>query len=209
MNSDSEKETNYMENNDNDEFNVNKDHSNNIYSSNNKNNIPIKDLTNKTEKQSNNDHVKSVVFENNTDNNYEFLINNNIDKYIKKNKIKRILYKCINLRKKEKYYHNTRHHSFCNSTIEYIYPKQNVKSGYFLKIDHSIDCYNLDKKFEIKSTTDNSHVNTEDKHNFILKCENIMNNSTIFDRRLFKEEFLKEYNNNKYNFEVSKSFFQI
>ena len=84
MNSDSEKETNYMENNDNDEFNVNKDNSNNIYSSNNKNNIPIKDLTYKTEKESNNDHVKSVVFENNTDNNFEFLINNNIDKYIKR-----------------------------------------------------------------------------------------------------------------------------
>ena len=36
-----------------------------------------------------------------------------------------------------------------------------------------------------------------------------MNNSTILVRRLFKDEFLKEYNNNKYNFEINENYFQI
>ena len=30
--------------------------------------------------------------------------------------------------------------SFCNATIEYVYPNKNTKSGYFLKEDHLQEC---------------------------------------------------------------------
>ena len=58
MNSDAEKDTNYLENNDIKEFNVNKNDSNIIYSSNNKNNILINDDINKNEEESNKDNKK-------------------------------------------------------------------------------------------------------------------------------------------------------
>ena len=48
----------------------------------------------------------------------------------------------------------------------------------------------------------------EDKLDFIAKCENIMNSSTIYDRHLFKESFKKLYNdpNIKYNFPLGNNF---
>ena len=48
----------------------------------------------------------------------------------------------------------------------------------------------------------------EDKLDFIAKCENIMNNSSIYDRHLFKESFKKLYNdpNIKYNFLLENNF---
>ena len=62
-----------------------------------------------------------------------------INKYNKKRKIKKIIYKCINLRKDERIRISSNLPLFCNSTIEYIEPEQNVKSGYFLKIAHKKD----------------------------------------------------------------------
>ena len=54
---------------------------------------------------------------------------------------------------------------------------------------------------------DNLKIN-EDKLDFIAKCENIMNSSTINDRHLFKEAFKKLYNgpNIKYNFPLDNNY---
>ena len=48
----------------------------------------------------------------------------------------------------------------------------------------------------------------KDKLDFISKCENIMNSSTIFDRQLFKESFKKLYNkdNIRYKFPLDNNF---
>ena len=48
----------------------------------------------------------------------------------------------------------------------------------------------------------------EDKLEFIAKCENIMNSSTIYDRHLFKESFKKLYNdpNINYKFPLDNNF---
>ena len=35
---------------------------------------------------------------------------------------------------------------FCQSTIEYIEPEQNVKSGYFCKKEHSVECGEMNDK---------------------------------------------------------------
>ena len=68
----------------------------------------------------------------------------------KKNKIKRIIYKYVNSRKNENFQSNITKHSFYNLYIEYIYPHQNFKSGYFLRNNHSFDCdYLYDKKTDI------------------------------------------------------------
>ena len=47
----------------------------------------------------------------------------------------------------------------------------------------------------------------EDKKIFISKCEELMNNSTIYDRRLFKQSFKDIYNdkNNKFNFSIKNN----
>ena len=83
--------------------------------------------------------------------------------------------------------------------MEYIYPGQNKKNGYFLKRDHSIE-YEMIKKKKVKI------LDLEKKQNkkelFILICENIMNKSNIYDRNLFKNTFKNLYNdkNNDYDF---------
>ena len=46
----------------------------------------------------------------------------------------------------------------------------------------------------------------EDKEKFINLCNDLMDNSNIYDRRLFKEEFKKIYNNNKFNFPINENF---
>ena len=38
------------------------------------------------------------------------------------------------------------------------------------------------------------------KDKFIQLCENVMNSSSIYDRRMFKEEFKKIYNDPKHHF---------
>ena len=133
-------------------------------------------------------------------------------KYIKKDKIKRLIYKCENLKKNERNCNKYKHSAFCNSKIEYIYPEQGVKSGYFIKKEHSLDCDNLYKKSYDNNLKDNNKEvltnkkNNDDKISFIEKCENLMNNSSIYDRRLFKNEFKNIYNENKYSFEINDNF---
>ena len=48
-------------------------------------------------------------------------------------------------RKNEKLRLQTNQGLFCNSTIECIEPNQNVKSGYFLTINHSDECNALNR----------------------------------------------------------------
>ena len=52
-----------------------------------------------------------------------------VNKYNEKRKIKKIIYKCQYLRKDEKLRKETNQPTFCQATIEYILPGQNVKSG--------------------------------------------------------------------------------
>ena len=179
------------------------------------------------------DKKEDIIFNENILNNKQINISNNITnineeeilfnnskykkftrkKYIKKDKIKRLIYKCENLRKNERNCHKYKHSAFCNSKIEYIYPGQGVKSGYFIKKNHSSECDNLYKNTFNDNYIDNNNDilknninNINDKNSFIEKCENIMNNSSIFDRRLFKNEFKNIYNKNKYSFEISDNF---
>ena len=51
-------------------------------------------------------------------------------------------------------------------------------------------------------------LKNKDKEEFIKKCENVMNKSTIYDRKLFKEAFKNIYNDkeNKYNFPINNNF---
>jgi len=42
-----------------------------------------------------------------------------------------------------------------------------------------------------------------DKSQFIEECENIMNTSNIYDRKLFKEKFKKIYNSKLYDFSLN------
>ena len=50
-------------------------------------------------------------------------------------------------------------------------------------------------------------LKNKDKEEFIKKCENVMNKSTIYDRKLFKEAFKNIYNDkeNKYNFPINNN----
>ena len=81
-----------------------------------------------------------------------------------------------------------------------------MKSGYFFKKDHSVECEEINGKSKI-ILKDNLKIN-EDKLDFIAKCVNNMNSSTIYDRHLFKEAFKKLCNdpNIKYNFPLDNNF---
>ena len=68
-----------------------------------------------------------------------------VNKYNNKRK-KKVIYKCKNYRKDEKLRIETNQKRFCDATLEYIEPGQNVKSGYFLKKDHSLECELLEGK---------------------------------------------------------------
>ena len=47
----------------------------------------------------------------------------------------------------------------------------------------------------------------EEKENFINLCNDLMDNSNIYDRRLFKKKSKKIYNNNnKFNFPINDNF---
>ena len=89
----------------------------------------------------------------------------------------------------------TKQKVFCNATIEYIYPNQNCKSGYFLKKDHSVECMNM-----LLTLNKDQIIKDLNKDKFIQLCENVMNSSSIYDRRMFKEEFKKIYNDPKHHF---------
>ena len=83
-------------------------------------------------------------------------------------------------------------------------PNQKKKSGYLFKREHSEECNNLficDNIFNYKGKENHKFY----KKFFIEECEKIMNNSSIYDRTLFKNQFKDLYNNNKYNFEINNN----
>jgi len=120
--------------------------------------------------------------------------------YNTKHNIKKLVYKCCNIRKEEAFRIKTHQKKFCNSTIVYVEPNQNVKSGYFLKKDHTKECYNLTNLYNNNTKVND---NNNDKNHFYELCYTIMNTSDIYDRRLFKEKFKHIYNSNKYKFPLN------
>ena len=130
-----------------------------------------------------------------------FKKNIKLSNYIRKDKIKRYIYKCEFNRHDEKLRQQLKKKCFCNATIEYILPGQKMKSKYILKEGHSQECETLFIKIDktvIKTTLT--------KEQFISECELIMNSSSIYDRNLFKTKFLEIYNKNKYNFPMNTNF---
>ena len=84
-------------------------------------------------------------------------------------KEKKIIYKCKNNRKDEKLRLETKQNPFCEVTLEYIEPGQNVNSGYFLKKPHLVECDLLeDSSKNIKILEAKKY---EDKKIFISKYE--------------------------------------
>lgn len=63
------------------------------------------------------------------------------NKYKTKDNIKRVVFKCVNYRKKE--YKKKFTKSFCPATIIYIEPDQGQIPGYYFKKDHSIECHSI------------------------------------------------------------------
>jgi len=136
-----------------------------------------------------------------------FRKNNNATKYITKDKIKREIYKCKYNRHEEKLRKSLKKKCFCNATIEYIYPNQNKKSGYFLKEGHSVECEDQFPENKIFNEQAKTNKNNDiKKENFILECNNVMNSSTIYDRGLFKDKFKEIYNKNSYKFPINNVF---
>ena len=101
-----------------------------------------------------------------------------------------MIYKCINIRKNERIKIQTAQNLFCNATIEYKGEHQYVTPGYFLNENHSNKCDNLfNKKSNINKPL--SEDINKDKDTFIEECNNKMEQPTIYDSRLYKEEFKK------------------
>ena len=129
-----------------------------------------------------------------------FKKNIKLSNYMRKDNIKRNIYKCEYNRHEEKLRQELKKKSFCNATIEYILPNQKIKSKYILKEGHSEECEAQFIKLEKKEL-----INTLTKEQFISECEMVMNSSSIYDRGLFKAKFLELYNNNKFNFPINNN----
>ena len=120
-------------------------------------------------------------------------------------KIKRtIYYKCIYNRREEKFGTQTKQGPFFKATIQCILnPICNEKNQYILTKDHSDICKEL-SKHKI-SEKENKDLNNE-KNNFINLRNDVMNSSTIYDRKLFKDEMKNIYNNHSYHFPLDNNF---
>ena len=120
--------------------------------------------------------------------------------YQKKDNLERVIYKCINCRKDEKIRIETNQKAFCNATIECQFNKVSKKKKYILSKDHSNECLNL------KNLSAEIQINKiYTKEHFISQCQSVMNMSTIYDRKLYKEEFKKIYNSNNYDFPINNN----
>ena len=91
--------------------------------------IPEKDITKIDE---------TIIF-----NGREYKYYSRYNKYYNTRKIKKLIYKCVNIRKNERIILETNQSLFCNATIEFIEENRHVTSGYFLTKKHSIECDNL------------------------------------------------------------------
>ena len=128
--------------------------------------------------------------------------------YNNKWKIKKIIYKCANIRKDKILRRATGQSVFCNTTIKFIESSQNVISGYFIKKFHSEECEELD----IKKIRENIKIKIEKdaiKLEFNKLCIEFMDNTIIYDRRLYKEELKKIYISKKYYFPLNDNLLSI
>ena len=75
----------------------------------------------------------------------------------------------------------------------------NNKNVYFLVKEHSEECL-------IKNTRKNIDINNSinEYENFKIKCFQIMDESNVYDRKLFKDKMMELYNNN-YNFIINNN----
>ena len=73
------------------------------------------------------------------------------------------------------------------------------KISYILKIDHSFECYDKNSKKSV-----NTYKTIKDYDDFKSKCYDLMNKSSIYDRKIFKNGFRKIYNENNYNFPLQE-----
>ena len=91
--------------------------------------------------------------------------------------------------------------------IECIEPNQSVKSGYFLSFNHSDECNALNI-IDNKNNKENYETNSikYDKNKFIKAYHHIMDTSNIYDRKLFKSQFINIYNTNEYKFPLNNNF---
>ena len=133
----------------------------------------------------------------------EFKKTARLNNYVRINKKEIIYYKCIYNRREEKFRTQTKQGPFCKATIQCILnPNSNEKYKYILKKDHSDICKELPKhKIHEEEITD---LNNE-KNNFIKLCNDVMNSSTIYDRKLFKDEMKKIYNNHSFHFPLNNN----
>ena len=120
--------------------------------------------------------------------------------YQKKDNPERVIYKCVNCRKDEKIRIETNQKAFCNATIECQFNKVSKKKKYILIKDHSNECVNLKRLY-----TEIQINKIYTKEHFISQCQSVMNMSTIYDRKLYKEEFKKIYNSNNYDFPINNN----
>lgn len=94
---------------------------------------------------------------------------------------------------------STKQSSF-NATIECVENKNNskIKYKYYLNKNHTPECNN-----KFNPIIEDKRESINNKQDFINKCESIMNFSTIYDPKLYKEEFKKLYNELKYDFPLN------
>ena len=74
-----------------------------------------------------------------------------------------------------------------------------------MKINHSEECIEMNYKNELVKIKDKVEKE-EGKETFIKLCNELMDNYNIYDRRLFKEEFKKIYNNKQFKFLLNENF---
>ena len=147
-------------------MNANKTEKNiNIISSNDKKDlkentklIPEKDITKIDE---------TIIF-----NGREYKYYSRYNKYYNTRK-KKLIYKCVNIRKNERIIMETNQSLFCKATIDYIEENQHVASGYFLTKKHSKECDNIFFQ-NSNNNIDLSDKNIKDKEHFLEECNKIM-----------------------------------
>lgn len=77
-----------------------------------------------------------------------------------------------------------------------------MKSGYFLKEEHWIQC---EKTGKISKETFIEENTLNGKNEFIIDCNGDLDNYIIYDRKLFKTKFLNIYNKNKFSFSINQN----
>ena len=77
---------------------------------------------------------------------------NRENKFLRKDKIKRKIYKCVYYRRNQKIKKKSSNStSICKSTMIYIEPDQNKNKGYYFQKGHSLECYSLyNEKIKLK-----------------------------------------------------------